>query len=239
MMRRFGDVFRLSSRHGAAIAALSATMWVFLLTAAVSIDAATAASRRAPSGNSQTTRMKGPKTEKKEPIHVTSDRMEAYNRKNMIVFIGKVLAVQGEMQIQSDRLEVYMKKKEKTAGGKKGAASSRLKKTSAGGQPGAPGQGSFERLIAIGNVLVNQGKEKYASGDRLDYMEAKGIAVLTGNPRAWENNNQVVGSKIVLYLREGRTVVHGSRRRRVSVTLYPESQPGKSPNRPKKGSNGK
>jgi lipopolysaccharide export system protein LptA len=183
--------------------------------------------------------MKGPKTEKKEPIHVNSDRMEAYNKKNMIVFIGNVLAVQGEMQIQSDRLEVYVKKKEKTAGGKKSPASSRSQKTSAVAQPGAPGQGSVERLIAIGNVLVNQGKEKYASGDRLDYREATGIAVLTGNPRAWENNNQVIGTKIVLFLRDGRTVVYGSRRRRVSVTLYPESQSGKPANLPKKGSNGR
>ncbi len=138
MMRRFGDVFRLSSRHGAAIAALSAAIWVFLLTAAVSIDAATAASRRAPSGNSRKTSMKGPKTEKKEPIHVTSDRMEAYNKKNMIVFIGKVLAVQGEMQIQSDRLEVYVKKKEKTAGGKRALLLPGLKKLPPGLRPALP-----------------------------------------------------------------------------------------------------
>ena len=34
MMRRFGDVFRLSSLPGAAIAALSAAIWVFLSTGA-------------------------------------------------------------------------------------------------------------------------------------------------------------------------------------------------------------
>ena len=132
-----------------------------------------------------------------------------------------------------------MKKKEPTAEGKKSPGASRPKKTSAGIQSGAPGQGSVERLIATGNVLVNQGKEKYASGDRLDYKEATGIAILTGNPRAWENNNQVIGTKIVLFLRDGRTVVYGSRRRRVSVTLYPESQPGNSPKPPTKGSNGR
>ena len=97
----------------------------------------------------------------------------------------------------------------------------------------------MERLVAIGNVLVNQGKKKFASGDRLDYKESKGIAVLTGNPRAWENNNQVVGTKIELFLREGRTVVHGSRRRRVRVTLFPESQSGQSPKRTKSGVYGK
>ena len=86
---------------------------------------------------------------------------------------------------------------------------------------------------------VNQGKSKYATGDRLDYKETTGIAFLTGNPRAWEKNNQVVGEKIELRLRQGLTIVHGSRRRRVSVTLYPESQSGKSAKGSKKGSNGR
>ena len=84
-------------------------------------------------------------------------------------------------------------------------------------------QSSVERIVAIGNVLVNQGKEKYSASERLDYDEATGVAVLTGNPRAWQGKNQVAGSKIVLYLREDRTIVHGSANRRVNVTLIPGS----------------
>ena len=123
------------------------------------------------------------------------------------------------MQIKSDRLEVYVKKKGKTAGKGKSPATPKPQKTSPPGKPGAPGQGSFDRLIAIGNVEVNQGKSKYATGDRLDYKETTGIAFLTGNPRAWEKNNQVVGEKIELRLRQGLTIVHGSRRRRVPKLL--------------------
>ncbi len=239
MIRRVDGVFWLFSLPGMAALAFSAIIWVFLSSGAVSLDTAEAASRRASVGSTQNTRMKGPKTEKKDPIHVNSDRMEAYNKKNMIVFIGNVVAVQGAMQIQSDRMEVYMKSKEKTGGKGNSPTASKPRKTSPGTPSGAPGQGSVERLIAIGNVLVNQGKEKYASGDHLDYRETTGIAILTGNPRAWENNNQVIGTKIELFLRDGRTVVHGSRSRRVSVTLYPESQPGNSPKPSRKGSNGR
>ena len=165
---------------------------------------------------------------KKEPINVTSDRMEAYNQKNLIIFIGKVKAVQGELTIQSDRLEVYVKKREKEADGVVGPSApsapspAARRAATAGGEPDSAGQ--VERIVAIGRVLINQTKTKFASGDRLDYSEETGIGVLTGNPRAWEGQNQVIGDKIELFLKEDRTVVHGTANRRVNVTLFPDEE---------------
>jgi len=186
----------------------------------------------------------GEKEKKKEPIHVTSDRMEADNQKNLIVFIGNVSAIQGEMEIQSDRLEVYVKKREKEedADRTSPAPPPAEKPRSAGAtDSGQEAQGSVERLIAIGNVLINQAKRKFAAGEHLDYKEETGIAVLTGNPRAWEGNNQVSGNKIEIFLKEDRTIVYGSTSRRVNVTLFPDSErpAGPSPptSRPAKGTN--
>lgn len=169
----------------------------------------------------------GPKSDKKKPIHITSNRMEAYNKKNLIIFIGDVSAVQGEMEIKSDRLEVYVKKKNPPSATAKAAAGSAPEKSSVAAQestPEGPDPSSVDRLVATGNVLINQGENKHAAGDRLDYAETTGIAILTGNPRAWEKNNQVIGTKIEIFLREGRTIVYGSQKRRVSVTLYPSEQ---------------
>ncbi len=179
-----------------------------------------------PATSPSATEISAPKPEKKEPIHITSDKMEAYNKKDMIIFIGSVSAIQGKMEIQSDRLEVFMKKKEKSADGGSGTASGDNNNSAAG-----PDQSSVDRLIAIGNVLITQEKSKYASGEHLDYRETSGIAVLTGNPRAWDNKNQVIGTKIEIFLKDGRTIVYGSKSRRVSVTLYPSND--------KSGSNGK
>lgn len=234
------DVFSdFSIRSGkAAIAVAGAGLF---LSGVISFSGmATAASNQVPAAKTQKTQMKGPKTQKKDPIHINSDRMEAYNQKNLIVFIGNVVAVQGAMEIQSDRLEVYVKKKEKKAQ----EVTQKMPAVKTGGPSAANSsdasrEGSVERLIAIGNVLVNQGKQKYASSDRLDYTESTGIAVLTGKPRAWENNNQVIGTKIELFLREGRSVVYGSRKRRVSVTLFPNSQPGRPSQATKGGVGGK
>lgn len=166
----------------------------------------------------------GPKSASKEPIHITSDRMEADNQKRVIVFIGKVDARQGDMEIQSDRLQVFIKKPPKEEKGKASQRSADAKgkdKTDISSQDASS---SVERLVATGNVLLNQAEKKFAAGERLDYNQDTGVAVLTGNPRAWEGNNQVVGSKIEIFLKEDKTIVHGTNTRRVNVTLYPGAE---------------
>ncbi|MEK6711351.1 MAG: LptA/OstA family protein [Nitrospinota bacterium] len=170
----------------------------------------------------------GQEPKKKEPIHVTSDRMEAFNQTNLVIFLGNVKAIQGELQIQSDRLEVYIKKREKE-GDQADPPPAPAPAALRGSRKGPPGEnpdaaGSVERIVAIGRVLINQNKTKFASGERLDYHEETGIGILTGNPRAWEGQNQVVGDKIELFLKEDRTVVHGTTDRRVNVTLFPDEE---------------
>ncbi len=146
-----------------------------------------------------------------KPLHITSDKMEVDNPKNFIVFIGNVKANQGDMRIQAKRLEVYTKQaKRKTGAEPRASAADRA--------------GEIDRIVAIGNVLMEQEKRRFATADRLEYHESTGVAVLTGNPRAWEGNNQLVGDKIELNMRKDTTIVHGSPRQRVSVTLFPSSE---------------
>ena len=157
-----------------------------------------------------------PQTNEKKPLRVTSDKMEVMSRKNLIVFIGDVKANQGDLRIQANRLEVYTRRKERSDPKRKSTPSERA--------------GEIDKIVAIGNVLMDQAKRRFATADRLEYLESTGVAVLTGSPRAWEGKNQVVGTRIELNLREDKTTVHGSPRQRVDVTLFPS---GETP-RPKK-----
>ena len=138
---------------------------------------------------------------RKAPIHITSDKMEVNSRKNLIVFIG---------DIKANRLEVYTLKA-KRPGSKREPTSK-------------DDAGEVDRIVAIGNVMMDQAKRRFATAARLEYRDSTGIAVLTGSPRVWEGKNQLVGAKIELNLREDKTIVHGSSRRRVSVTLFPSSE---------------
>ena len=147
---------------------------------------------------------------RKAPIHITSDKMEVNTRKNLIVFIGDVKANQGKMHIKANRLEVYTLKA-KRPGSKRRPTSK-------------DDAGEVDRIVAIGNVMMDQAKRRFATAARLEYRDSTGIAVLTGSPRVWEGKNQLVGAKIELNLKEDKTIVHGSPRRRVSVTLFPSSE---------------
>ena len=147
---------------------------------------------------------------RKAPIHITSNKMEVNSRKNLIVFIGDVKANQGNMRIKADRLEVYTLEAKRPGSKRRPAPKDRA--------------GEVDRIVAIGNVNMDQAKRRFATAARLEYRESTGIAVLTGSPRVWEGKNQLVGAKIELNLKEDKTIVHGSPRRRVSVTLFPSSE---------------
>lgn len=147
---------------------------------------------------------------RKAQIHIISDKMEVNSRKNLIVFIGNVEANQGSMNLKASRLEVYTQ--ENNRPGSKRRATSRDR------------SGEIDRIVAIGNVEMDQEKRRFATASRFEYRESTGIAILTGNPRVWEGKNQLVGAKIELNLKEDKTIVHGSSRRRVSVTLFPSSE---------------
>lgn len=47
------------------------------------------------------------KLDSKQPIEITADALEVMQNEQMAVFIGNVLAVQGQMRLTSDRMEVY------------------------------------------------------------------------------------------------------------------------------------
>lgn len=155
----------------------------------------------------------------KDPLHVSSNRMEVYNQKNLVVFTGSVKANRGDMQIEANRMEVYMRAEEE--GDEKRAPAA------------AGGMGDLDKIVATGNVKMNQAQRRFATAGRLEYRESTGVAVLTEKPRAWEGKNEVIGSKIEMNLQEETTIVHGSPRRRVNVTLFPSSSESETPSREK------
>ncbi|MDE0341527.1 MAG: lipopolysaccharide transport periplasmic protein LptA [Nitrospinae bacterium] len=147
---------------------------------------------------------------RKAQIHIVSDKMEVNSRKNLIVFIGNVEANQGKIKLKANRLEIYTLETKRFGSKRKSTPRDRA--------------GEIDRIVALGNVEMDQAKRRFATAARLEYRESTGIAVLTGNPRVWEGKNRLVGAKIELNLKEDKTIVHGSPRRRVSVTLFPSSE---------------
>jgi len=132
-------------------------------------------------------------TSKKEPIEITSDRLDFDYKNRRTVFRGNVEVIQGEVHLLSDVLTVDYKQ----VGDKQ----------------------EIEAVNADGHVSITQGPKK-ATGTHAVFDQATRTVVLTGNAMLEEGSNQVNGDKIVVHPDESRMEVI-SENRRVKVILFP------------------
>ncbi len=136
------------------------------------------------------------KKKERVPINVTADHLEANNRTQVAIFTGNVITIRGGLTINSDRLEAYNDQK----------------------------TNRVDRIIWLGNVRINQEQRRYATGQRAEYFDGQQKIVLTGKPKAWEEDNQMVGDKMVFFLEEDRLEVLSTPQRRVNVILFPKEE---------------
>ena len=130
---------------------------------------------------------------KKEPIYITSDWMEVDQKKNTITYKGRVVTIQSEMTMRSDRLTAVYD----------------------------PEMKQITQIIAEGKVNAVQGN-RMATGDRAIFDEKAKTVTLTGNPVMRQGNSQVTGSRIIYYIDQDRAVAEGKDSVRVQVTIFPE-----------------
>jgi lipopolysaccharide export system protein LptA len=131
-------------------------------------------------------------------IHIEADRMESDPQQNMVIFSGQVRAAQNDVIITADTMTVNY------------AAPDRQEEEI--GPQTAAGQGlaqKIESILATGNVTVVKGALT-ATGDTMTFFSSEQKVILAGNAKAREDQNEVSGERIILYLDEGRSVVEGS-----------------------------
>lgn len=136
-------------------------------------------------------------TSKKEPIQITSQKLEFDYKSRLVVFRDDVEVVQGEVHLQSDVLRVeYVQVADKQ---------------------------QLQTATADGHVRITQGAKK-ASGKHAVFDQSSRTMVLTGDAVLEEGSNQVSGDKIVVYPDDSRMEVLGQNRR-VKVVLFPGQGP--------------
>ncbi len=140
------------------------------------------------------------KSKPSQAIRISSDKMEAYDQKGSVVFLGNVVAKKGNLIIYADRLEVFYKVK-KTADNKK--------------------KRMLQKIVAQGHLKIVQGRRK-ATAKEAVYYKPKEKIVLLKNAQVWDGPNSIKGDKIVLYVNESRSVVESSGKDRVEAVVYSE-----------------
>jgi lipopolysaccharide export system protein LptA len=146
----------------------------------------------------------------KGPVRIDSDSLELDYKTSNIVYKGHVQVTQGDITLNSDRLSITYD-----------PAAVKRDNTGEGGAK-TPGTDAdrIKQIIADGNVRIRQGT-RFAEGRRAVFDQAKQTVVLSDGAVLHEGPNQVAGERVIVYLKEERSVVEGGSNSRVKAVLYP------------------
>jgi len=140
------------------------------------------------------------------PIIITAEQLDSDNKAKFAEFIGNVKAIQADFVITSDKLRIYYKG-ELLDTEKKGNDEDALKK-----------------IVATGNVKITS-DQYIAKTEKLEYDTASMTIILTGeNSTVINGKNSITGSKIILYQKDGRVKVLGSKNKRIKAEFYSKGE---------------
>jgi outer membrane protein assembly factor BamD len=127
-----------------------------------------------------------------QPIDITSDKVEAYRKDNLIIFQGNVIARQKDIVIYADSLEAVIIE---------------------------DGKG-IERVTAGGDVKIQQGL-RVANCQKAVFYNLDQKIVLTGDPKVSDGGNIVSGDEIIFDIEKNRVEVKGGLSGRGKAKIQP------------------
>jgi lipopolysaccharide export system protein LptA len=131
-------------------------------------------------------------TASRAPIDITSDTVEADQKKNTVTFKGNVVAKQEDTTLYANTLTIIFDQNEK----------------------------KLKEIIAVGNVKVVQ-LERRATGQKATFDQDKNKVIMDGEAVVREGANVIRGERIIFYVDEERSVVEPVKGGRVSTSITP------------------
>ncbi len=128
------------------------------------------------------------------PIHITSDKLEAYDKKGLYKFIGNVVAIRDGLRLTADKMDVFKDLK----------------------------SGEIGRIVCIGNVVIKK-EDKIARANKAIYEDKEQKITLIGNSSVKSSKNSITSDIIVYYIDKDYAVAQ-STKKRVEVTIYPNKK---------------
>ncbi len=144
-----------------------------------------------------------------EPLKITSDRLEAFNEKKLVVFSGNAKVTQGNHVLKSDKLLLYYKD----------LSGHQEKKNKIGSEQ----SGELEKIEARGNVTLIQ-KDRNVTSDEAIYFRDTNKIVLTGNAVLNEGKNSIKGDRVTIFLNDNKGMVESDHQHQVKAIIYPEQK---------------
>ena len=142
-----------------------------------------------------------------EPVNISADKLEYFDKEQKAVYNGNVVVTQGEATMKCTVLTIFLTKQEKNAETDKEATP-------------IAGNSDVSRMEATGPVTIVQ-KDQTGSGDAGVYERAANKVTLTGHAKLQQGPNLTTGERITYTIDQGRAVVEGN----VRSFLLPGSTP--------------
>ncbi len=156
-------------------------------------------------------------------IFINSQTLVYRSKDNTAIFEGEVVLTKGVFVMHADRMIVYFDASSAAPSPPKSDGKTAAPTTAATSELPTFGNRSVSMIDATGNVVMQQG-EKKAKSQKAVYHQHDEKLVLTGDPEAWETGYRVTGSKIIMFVKEDRSIVENSR---VVITDTESRPPGR------------
>ena len=147
----------------------------------------------------------------KEPIKIDADRLDVFDKENKAIFVGNVVAVQGDATIRCSTLTVYYQRGKKDEK-KDTPAPAKTQQDMA--------ENGIQKVECAGPVTVVQ-KDQVATGDNAVFDQVAKKIVLTGNVVLSQCQNVTRGSRLVYDMNTGRANMDPGTNGRVSAMFVP------------------
>ncbi len=126
----------------------------------------------------------GKKTEK-EPTIITSRTLTTDSKAKTALFEGSVVAKKGEMTLFADKMLVYYMEEK--------------------------GSTTIKRIDAEGKVKLVKGDRIVTSKFATYFAEPEERVIFTGDPKASDGENVILGTKMTYYMKDDRSIVEHSK----------------------------
>ncbi len=161
----------------------------------------------------------------KEPVNITADKLDYFDKDQKLIYTGNVVAVQGDSTLKASMLTILLTKQDPPAG------------ATAAAQPavGAPTTGSSVRHMDAKGPVTLISKDQVGTGDAGTYDKDLNKVTLIGNVTLSQGTNVTQGDRLIYDLGTGQAqVFSGSTAGRVTSVFTPGSAPpGTEPAAPK------
>jgi len=142
---------------------------------------------------------------KPQPMVIKADTLEIDNERKIVTFTGSVDAKRDNTTINCQKMLVYYKDQPSEGASEKMEV-------------------AVDRIVAKGKVKISLPNGVLAMSEQATYYESDEKVILTGKPMIKQGKDFVEGSKVTLFLREGRSIVEGSEDKRVKLVVSPKSK---------------